>query len=91
MVCMCVFVYTCMWRSEASTGCLPQFFSTLLFEAGSLHEPETHQFGRDVQEMSFWDPPIFWPCSPALCYKYMPPCLASYVGSSDLNSGPLLA
>lgn len=55
MVYMCAFMCTCMWRSEANTGCLPEFFSTLLFEAGSLCEPGTHQFGRGVQEMSFWE------------------------------------
>lgn len=66
MACLCAFMCTCMWRSEANTGCLPEFFSTLHFKAGSLREPGTLQFGRDAQEMSFWDPPVSWPCSPAL-------------------------
>lgn len=35
---ICLYVQACMfvWRSKVNVGCLPQLFSTLFFEIGSL-------------------------------------------------------
>lgn len=43
-VCICSYVCERAWRPEANIRCLPQSFSTLCFETGSLTEPEAHPF-----------------------------------------------
>ena len=56
VVLVCLFVcvygrgsYTCvhLLRSEVVVKCLPQSLSTLMFETGSLPDPEGHLLGKD--------------------------------------------
>lgn len=76
----------CMWRSEVNTGYLPQSLSTLLFETGSLPEPEAH---RLPSLAGLRDPSthlslslLYWGYRCMLLYPVF------YVGAQGSNSGP---